>query len=529
MVSQQELGDDRAVPSHRAFGVDPWLVFALLLAAAFRLEDITQPLIDAFSWREASTAMMADNFHNRSWNVFFPEVSWSGPGPSYQGREFQITSYLTALLFQLFGWHDWFGRVISAGFGVATTLFCYLVVKRCWAIDEARVAALVLAFLPGAAAIDRSFLPDPSMLAFVTAGFWLFLRYLDTDRLGWLAGGCACLALGVLAKMPGIAIGLPVLYVLVTRMMSARPLTRSRLTLTVLAGTAAVLLVGLYYGWALHLARNYPPYHMAGSGYIWSDGLDSFVDQRFFASALFETLGDWYVTLPVLILAVAGLLLAPPRRADKDGIPVRWAIHFWLAGATIVYLAAAREIVNNPWNLHIFSVPVAAFVAHALVVIATGRSDTLRPGGWLRLASLCIVLVVIGNRPSTVYTATPYAAAGYALGTRLEDLTVPGDLVVAISSTVGDPVAIYYSRRRGWVFPPGGGDNDWSVFASDDDAVGMLEALRAEGAGWFGVARNARDSEGRRFFEHHKNLVEHLETTATEKFEDDAYVIYRLQ
>jgi len=90
------------------------LLGILFIAIVFRFHKITLPLVDGFSWREISTAMMADNFQQRSWNIFFPEVSWTGPGPSYQGREFQIVSYLTALLYQLFGWHDWFGRMVAA-------------------------------------------------------------------------------------------------------------------------------------------------------------------------------------------------------------------------------------------------------------------------------------------------------------------------------------------------------------------------------------------------------------------------------
>ena len=83
---------------------DTWMLAGILLAAlALRYQDITQPLDDMFSWREASTAMMADNFQARSWNIFYPEVSWTGPGPSYQGREFQIISYIAAILQSLFG------------------------------------------------------------------------------------------------------------------------------------------------------------------------------------------------------------------------------------------------------------------------------------------------------------------------------------------------------------------------------------------------------------------------------------------
>ena len=51
------------------------LLGILLIAIVFRFHKITLPLVDGFSWREISTAMMADNFQQRSWNIFFPEVS----------------------------------------------------------------------------------------------------------------------------------------------------------------------------------------------------------------------------------------------------------------------------------------------------------------------------------------------------------------------------------------------------------------------------------------------------------------------
>ena len=68
-VSKQG-GGDRSVRINQTI-----LLTILLVAAALRLQDMRQPLVDAFSWREASTAMMADNFYQTSWNIFFPEVN----------------------------------------------------------------------------------------------------------------------------------------------------------------------------------------------------------------------------------------------------------------------------------------------------------------------------------------------------------------------------------------------------------------------------------------------------------------------
>ncbi|TIW99866.1 MAG: glycosyl transferase, partial [Mesorhizobium sp.] len=80
-----------------------------------------------------------------------------------------------------------------------------------------------------------------------------------------------------------------------------------------------------------------------------------------------------------------------------------------------------------------------------------------------------------------------------------------------------------------WVFPPGGGDVEWSKFVADDaTAVAQLEDLRAQGADLFGVAKNAADKKDRLFMEHHKGVVEYLDKTATKLVDSDRLLIYRL-
>jgi hypothetical protein len=56
--------------TNRYYNSSHLLIAILLIAAFLRLNHINQPLSDAFSWRETSTAMMADNFYHRNWNIF---------------------------------------------------------------------------------------------------------------------------------------------------------------------------------------------------------------------------------------------------------------------------------------------------------------------------------------------------------------------------------------------------------------------------------------------------------------------------
>jgi 4-amino-4-deoxy-L-arabinose transferase-like glycosyltransferase len=503
----------------------------LVLAALFRLHDVQQPLIDAFSWRQASTAMMADNFLTRSWNIFFPEVSWTGPGPAYQGRELQIISYITALLYALFGWHDWLGRLVAIAFGLWGVFALHRLLDRVWDTVHAHAGAFLLAIMPGAVFIDQSFLPDPAMLSLVITGAWLYVVYLQEDRHGLLVLSGVITTLGVLAKLPGIAVVAPMTYATFAILQVRGRLNPRRvLQITPVALIAGALILG-YYRWALYVGTNYPPYHVAGSGYLWDDGLSKFFNQAFYIPAAWKIASNWLFTLPVVILAGIALLAAPPGTAD----PARhkaapWFFHVWLAGALLVYFFAAREIKTNPWNFHIFSVPVAALAGRGLVLLTAMDGGLLSDSRarWLRLAAIVGVVIVGGSIPGLQLMKTPYARSGHELGAQLSSLSKPGDLVIAVSATIGDPIAIYYSRRRGWVFPPGGGMNDWSVLPDDGEAIDMLETLRAKDAAWFGVAKNARDSRGRKLLEYNASLIAHLDKTAERVIDDDTMLIYRL-
>ncbi len=129
---------------------------------------------------------------------------------------------------------------------------------------------------------------------------------------------------------------------------------------------AGALILG-YYRWAIYVGTNFPPYHVAGSGYLWDDGLSKFFSHAFYLPAAWKIASNWLFTLPVLMLAAIALLVTPPGDPARHKAP--WFFHLWFAGAVLVYFFAAREIKTNPWNFHIFSVPVAVMAGRGLFLI----------------------------------------------------------------------------------------------------------------------------------------------------------------
>src|SRR5216683_4805537 len=219
----------------------PALIFLILLVGAgLRLEHITQPFIDKFSWREASTAMMAQNFYRGQWNIFYPEVDWGGPGPNYQGREFQLVTYIAAILYTAVGQHEWVSRCVTVSFGLWGIFALYQLIRRVWDDERALVGAGLMSVLPGAVFIERSFLPDPAVVALVITSLWMLVAYCQTEKMHYLVLSAFVGCLGILTKLPGIIVGLPAIYAIYA-IFGRRALEQKRL-LGLLAAAVSVLI-----------------------------------------------------------------------------------------------------------------------------------------------------------------------------------------------------------------------------------------------------------------------------------------------
>jgi 4-amino-4-deoxy-L-arabinose transferase-like glycosyltransferase len=516
--------------------ITPQLGVVLAVATILRLYLLRQPFIDAFSWRQSSTAMIADNYYHHSWNIFYPEVSWSGAGPSYQGREFQTVSYLAALLYPILGQHDWIGRLIAVAFGLIGIFALYNLVRSVWDEEHAIASAGVMAVLPGSVFIERSFLPDAAMVALVATSFWLLVTYLKTERSIFMLLAGVIGTWAFCTKISGLIVGLPMAYAMIS--ITGKELWRSKSRLTAIAffGLLTLAPVIAYYLWARHLALSYAPYHFAGAGnWLWDDGLNAWWEQRFFLTLLSRRFNDWIWTLPVTILVVSGLFLSRNKLSEvtepshsepptRRSFSVPWLFHWWLLAGLIFYLIGAKELVNNPWNFHIINPAAAALAGLAILRIAIFAKRLLHPVAKPVTVILIFALIFFRGQQGLAYMYIPYADEGYKLGLALQQVAAPEALVVTLAHDPGDPVAIYYSGRRGWVFPPARPEKSWGVLPDDSEAIKLLEDLRAEGAGWLGIVGSQIDELAKR----HPQFAEHIERTCELKLNESAYTVYRM-
>ena len=454
----------------------------LLLGAALRMQHVTQLYVDGFAWREADTASIAEAFAAGHWNIFMPEVRWGGPGPNYVGAEFQTVSYIVAIGYRLFGTSATTGRVVSTAFGLWGIFALYMLVSRVWDQRRALSASAVMAVLPGSVIIERSFLSDGAMTALMTSSLWMLVAHGQTRRDRYLYGAALFGLLGCLTKLPGCILAIPAAYSVLS--IYGERLYEPGVGLRI--GTALLTVavpVAAYYLWERHVSLAYPPHHLFGQDkFVWNSGITAWLSHRYFLGGFWQHATTLLWTIPFMALAVVGFIVSC---RDRNGSTGSRLFHYWFLAMGIRYLLEADHLVSDPYNIHLFNPVIAVFAGQALISVA---DSTLR----LRSPPLGTVAAILLFAGSSIYAQLavqqwfdePYRSH-YVIGQTLSELSQPGDLVITMGL---EPVALYHSRRMGWIFPPGerasDGGEGWDHGPID---ASTLRELRSRGGHWLGI------------------------------------------
>jgi hypothetical protein len=424
--------DSRADRSARR---EVWLVAAVTaVGVACRLVSITQPFVDVINWRQAETAMVAENFYKHGFHVFYPQINWAGT-TGYVGMELQLFPLFAALLYTVFGVQDWIGRALALVSFAASVPFFYLLVKKVADVQSALFAAAIYALVPLSIVIGRSFMPDMPSLAFSIAALYFFSEYLECESVGMFAATCIALALAVLEKLPAVIIGLPFVYMAWARY--GRGVLYKK-ELWALAILSLILPAAWYYHTYRVSSMNYPYFFFGASGFriVGFERYMRVLDRTVFAS----------LTPIVAALMIVGLFIPFSGR-------FRHLFHWWFAAMLLFIVFAGDGNARHRWY-QLPLVPVAAALAGracdaGLRLLA--RRTNVRA---IAIAASALFFAALGYQSYQALRPiyTPWALPGLNAGLEVDRLAPPDALV--ISATDGDPTMLYYSRRKGWHFPP---------------------------------------------------------------------------
>jgi hypothetical protein len=459
------------------------IISIVVLAVLLRCIQINNPYVEGYGWREADMAMMAENLYKGKTNLLSPMVNYEGEGPNYRGFEFQTVTYLTSRLYGLFGVNEWSGRVVSLLFGVMGLLSIYGLVREVWDRQRALLAALILAILPGSVYLDRTFVPDPAMLALLSFSLYTTVRYIRTKTMGYFLLAALAGCLGVLTKINGAVLIIPGIYVLIkawkSGLLGRRELMAFLMILFLVAG-----IVISYYLWAWHLSLEYPPYHFSGSGkFISMEKLGNWIWEKYFLSDLYKHLVRSHWSGPVLLLFILGLVSPAPTKKTFHRI-----FHYWVLALAVQFVYEAEHLASDPNNMMLYFPPAAVFSANFLYQLYTNFLEKFgREAARGILATGLLVIAASSFSLLHVLFRNTYLDHA-SIGTKLKELASEKDLAISLDEK---PIVLYYSGLNGWTFPPLSKASDksfhWHTQFDPEhikDDLAVLKGLQDMGARW---------------------------------------------
>jgi hypothetical protein len=458
------------MPFYRRYSF--WAAVLIALAAGHKLYGFERPLLGHHAWREADTAAIARNYHAGGMKFFYPEVDWGGPGPNYCETEFPLYSYVAAALYNLAGVREWLGRLLSLAAYALQLLLVYKIGRRLTGGGAALAATFLFAVSPIGGFMARAFMPESWMLAASLGAVFFFLRWLDGRRSSDFFDAAACLALAGALKLT--AFHLLILFGALGLRYARREL-RSPAPWLALGG--ALLPAAAWYYNAHRL------YEMTGLTFgIWVAGnkwatLGTLASADFYRKMLTDNLAANVLTVPGLLLAVAGVVLLFARRSD-----FRFKVLAWLGAAVLYLLVLARGAYEHDY----YSLPLLAPAALAGGYAAAEGLKLFRRNVAGKAVAVLVALALAAAVPSFTARFRAFCRVNDAAaraGVYLNEVDATGAPIVTFND--GGPQWLYYCDRKGWILSPKG------PLAEDAELLGgLLAEYEAGGARYLVVDMN---------------------------------------
>jgi 4-amino-4-deoxy-L-arabinose transferase-like glycosyltransferase len=415
----------------------------LVFAAALRLYDIHNPILDHPAWRQGDGAAIARNFYQLRNNIFYPQTDYDGPPPNYVELELQIVPFAAAQLYRVFGIHEIFLRLLVLAFSLATIPLVAALGNELYCARAGLVAALLYAIAPGTVYYGRAVIPDGVMLFFCAGALLWWWRFVNGRRAADLILACIFAALAALAKPPALLILVPMLAV---------ALAKSRARVFVEYSTFALL------GAVFVPFLTYFGHLSAIAEWHWASGITTkhvlpalradFTSLSAFLAALQHTLAlQRMLATTVCGPVLFGLLLVSPwtQPPDRSNGLRRVFFGFWFA-VLVVYAFVVVTVERVDYYL----LPFALFA----VVYAAGAVDwmlqRLSPAPLGTGTKAGLVAAVFFTAYSGMLEVHPYYTWSrnvYAAANEVRRALAPGTLIVLGHY---DPSVLYTIGHRGW-------------------------------------------------------------------------------
>ena len=401
--------------------------FWIALYFMARLFHITQPPLEiAHNWRQCTGLMVSRNFYEINANIFYPRVDMAGDKTGITGTEFPLFNYLIYLVAKIFGWTDWYGRLINlivSSFGI---YWFYRLVKKYFNPRMAFYASFVLLNSLWFA-YSRKTMPDTFSLSLATGALLFALNYLADGRRWQLLLFAVFGFCGIMSKIPaGYLFVLFILPFLNKEIHFVR-----KFFLTVVFAIIMVPVVWWYFIWVPYLVKEFGFWHyymgtsMENGAHEIATHLSQAAEKFYFAALNF--IG--------FTLCIGGLVLGIINKQKR----LLWVISLCSLAFFLFILKAGFAFYHHNYYIMPF-VPVMALLAGYLL------SEIKKPGIRNILALAIACEVILNALPE--FRINRDQQYKLRLESIVSEYSDKNDLIAINCGP--NPQQIYLAHRKGW-------------------------------------------------------------------------------
>jgi 4-amino-4-deoxy-L-arabinose transferase-like glycosyltransferase len=425
------------------------------------------------AWRQADTASIAYHFYINGYRLLYPQIFWGGNSPGYVETEFQLYTYLVALLYSFFGEQLWLGRLVSVIFSILAWVVFYWLARKI--LNNTTLAAWSLFFLvfsPSYIRYSVAFMPEATVMFFYIAAIWFYMNWLSDSKTAMLFLASICVLLAALVKPTSVHIGL-VFALLALQKWGATILKRKEIWIAIVV---ILLPAGLWYWHARNLFLEYGNTFGLLSGGDSKFGNVAIWSSPHFYLSLLRLDAKWVLGYGLVLLFAAGIISALKRQGGQLTV-------FGIAVIAFYYMIVARYS-SEEWGIqyHVYMLPFAALAAAFGVEWIRDRYNH-----YIQMGILLLSIAIFFYTSAKFYldAISPGADNFMACAGYVKDL-VPSNQLMIVSTTsyasdngtpnnYQEPQIFFYSHRYGWSLP------------ADRHTADELLRLRHLGAAYFVV------------------------------------------
>jgi 4-amino-4-deoxy-L-arabinose transferase-like glycosyltransferase len=401
--------------------------FWIVLFFLFRLYGITDPPLEiAHNWRQVTGNMVARNFYETDNNIFFPRLDMAGEKTGITGTEFPTLNYLTYLLSLLFGFHDWFGRLVNLLISSAGIFYFYKLIKLKFG-ERLSFFASYLLIISDWLMYSRKAMPDTFSTSLVIMSVYFAFRYFENYKWKNLLAYFFLAMTGILSKIPSAFL----LVLLLLPVFDKRISFRIRLYVMI-ASVGLLIPVGIwYFYWVPYLIKEFGFAH-----YYMGVGIELGFHQL--VASFFRVFEKFYfdaLKFTGFIAFIAGLFLAFKRK-EKTLLYIFLTTGF---AFFIFMLKAGGNFSLHSYYIIPFVPIMCLFAAYALTAIKKEQ-----------LMVFAIVVITAENVANQQHDFYIKKSEQYKLSYEPVADKVSGRNDLVAINCGENPQQIYLLHRKGW-------------------------------------------------------------------------------